>query len=55
MFGKNKKMDVKCSSDMIILGALVLLNDYYSVLTWASFIGLIILIVGVKYLVMSKK
>ena len=43
----------KCGGAMmLLLGILVLLNANYSLVSWAVFIGIILLIKGLKYIVM---
>ncbi|MEK6885826.1 MAG: hypothetical protein AABX17_02575 [Nanoarchaeota archaeon] len=39
---------------LLLLGAVVLLNDYYNWLTWPVFIGALIILKGLKVLMMPK-
>lgn len=61
--GKDMKMencDCKCHSHgwrgavMLLVGALVLLNAYYMWLSWPIFIGILIVLKGLKVLVMPR-
>ena len=50
------KMHKKCMGwKMIVLGALVLANSYWNVLSWANFIGWIVVIGGVVKLTKPMK
>lgn len=55
-------MDEKCAgmhkkkgAMMLVLGLLILANAYWSVLSWAMFIGWIAVIAGIIKLLMPKK
>ena len=39
----------------IVLGLLVLLNQYYSIMAWAYFIGIILIIIGLKKLLLKHR
>jgi len=56
MMEEHIKMHKKCMGwKMIVLGALVLANSYWNVLSWANFIGWIVVIGGVVKLTKPMK
>jgi len=52
---EHHKMHKKVGPILIILGALILLNQYYSVVDWVNFWGIILVLLGLKHIIISKK
>jgi len=48
--GMHKKKGIM----VLVLGLLVLANAYWSVLDWSMFVGLILVLVGLKLLIVKK-
>ena len=56
MFGKGKTCSVCCSPvAIIVLGALILLNDLYKTVGWVSFWAIILIISGLWHGWAAKK